>query len=271
VIEKRKKVYDKNQDSLPEEKRKVRYKYAPTDDIVNQVREYIAKNGLSYTLNVKQDEKMLTVVCRVKHILGHFEDSEFSVPIGSENFMSDVQKYGARSTFAKRYAFCNAFGIMTGDEDTDAVENKTQPQAPYSRPAQTEQPKNWVQNPQAPISGSQQYKLNTLISDCAVDEAVVLKRVNDARMKANPVSALATEINGLKMGEASQLIAQLEKKKEADAAKMAEDETKRCKYCGEIMTDEELATIAKVRANGMKVNNTCNGCMENKQVEDSIK
>jgi hypothetical protein len=32
---------------------------------------------------------------------------------------------GSARTFAMRYAFCNAFGILTGDEDTDArkVEN----------------------------------------------------------------------------------------------------------------------------------------------------
>ena len=34
--------------------------------------------------------------------------------------MSAQQKVGAALTFAKRYAFCNAFGIMTGDEDNDA-------------------------------------------------------------------------------------------------------------------------------------------------------
>ena len=34
--------------------------------------------------------------------------------------MSQTQVEAAALTFAKRYAFCNAFGILTGDEDTDA-------------------------------------------------------------------------------------------------------------------------------------------------------
>jgi hypothetical protein len=38
-------------------------------------------------------------------------------------FATDVQKYGARVTFAKRYAFCNALGILTGDEDIDSKED----------------------------------------------------------------------------------------------------------------------------------------------------
>lgn len=113
VIEKKKVVNDKGG--------KERYKYATLDGIVDQVKGYIAKYDLSYSINVKQDEKFLTVVCTVKHKDGHSEESEFSVPIGNEQYMSEVQKYGARLTFAKRYAFCNAFGIMTGDEDNDAL------------------------------------------------------------------------------------------------------------------------------------------------------
>jgi hypothetical protein len=34
--------------------------------------------------------------------------------------MSQTQVEAATLTFAKRYAFCNAFGILTGDEDIDA-------------------------------------------------------------------------------------------------------------------------------------------------------
>jgi len=133
VIQKTKSVYEKD-------RKTVRYKYAPIDAIIEQAKEHIAKNKLSYSLDVEQDDKMLTVICNVKHAAGHHETSKFSVPIGSEGYMSDVQKYGARSTFAKRYAFCNAFGILSGDEDTDAVEpeaNKTmQPVANNVQPMQ---------------------------------------------------------------------------------------------------------------------------------------
>ena len=33
--------------------------------------------------------------------------------------MSAIQRRGSSNTYAKRYAFCNGFGIMTADEDTD--------------------------------------------------------------------------------------------------------------------------------------------------------
>lgn len=130
VIKKTSKVYEKNSTT------KVRYTYATIDSIVDQVKERLSKNGLSYTLRVKNDYKMLTVTCRVTHKMGHSEESDFTVPISSELYMTDVQKFGARSTFAKRYAFCNAFGIMTGDGDTDAVEEPASPKTTQKQPLQ---------------------------------------------------------------------------------------------------------------------------------------
>jgi hypothetical protein len=111
VIKKEKKVNDKTG--------KLRYKYAPLDEIVKQVKKPLGDNDLFYSFKEEKDKDFATAVCTITHKLGHFEVSTFQVPIGNEDYMTDAQKYGARMTFAKRYAFCNALGILTGDEDTD--------------------------------------------------------------------------------------------------------------------------------------------------------
>lgn len=113
-------VINKNKSVLERNSTKARYKFASLDSIVDQTRKVISENGLSYSIKTKIDDKMFTATVRVAHIAGHSEESDFSIPIGTEQFMSDVQKFGARSTFAKRYAFLNAFGIMTGDEDQES-------------------------------------------------------------------------------------------------------------------------------------------------------
>lgn len=99
------------------------YSYAPIDSIVRQTKDPIARNGLSYCFTTEQTDSSLTATCTVKHSLGHRESTSFRVPLDPEAFMSAPQKVGAAMTYAKRYAFCNAFGIMTGDEDPDAVDN----------------------------------------------------------------------------------------------------------------------------------------------------
>lgn len=100
----------------------VAYKYAPLDSIVSQVKEIIKKYGFSYAIKIEinSEKKLVKAICIVKHRAGHSESSELEVPLGTKTqVMSDSQVVAAASTFAKRYAFCNAFGIMTGDDDNE--------------------------------------------------------------------------------------------------------------------------------------------------------
>ena len=96
------------------------YKYAPIESIVAQVSPYLKRHGFSYSTTMELKDKGVRVVCKVTHALGHSEESPMEVPFGTKTqVMSDSQVTAAASTFAKRYAFCNAFGILTGDEDVD--------------------------------------------------------------------------------------------------------------------------------------------------------
>lgn len=105
----------KNKDSS------VRYRYAPLDAIVRQVSKFISKNGLSYTINAEIKDQAVIATVIVTHEDGYSQASSFVAPLDADSFMNVAQKYGAALTYAKRYAFCNAFGILTGDDDTDGV------------------------------------------------------------------------------------------------------------------------------------------------------
>jgi hypothetical protein len=121
IIEKKKVVKGKDG--------QIRYKYAPLEDELAQknedgktVKQLIGEHGFSYSFREVVTPDSITAICILTHIEGHSEESPFTVDIGSEAFMTDVQKRGARMTFAKRYAFNNALGLITGDEDTDGTE-----------------------------------------------------------------------------------------------------------------------------------------------------
>lgn len=100
----------------------VKYDYASLDNIVIQVRDILYQNGFSYTIKTKQDKEGVTAICCAHHKLGHTEETTFFIPIDYEAYMNAAQKVASALTYAKRYAFCNAFGIMTGDEDDDGNE-----------------------------------------------------------------------------------------------------------------------------------------------------
>ncbi len=99
---------------------KLLYKYAPLEDIVKTVKPFLQKHGFSYTIKGDQTDKEIKAECHIYHIDGHSEISTFTVPIDpGTNAMSAIQRRGSSNTYAKKYAFCNGFGIMTADEDTD--------------------------------------------------------------------------------------------------------------------------------------------------------
>lgn len=101
----------------------VAYRYAPIESIVDQVKKPLQDNGFSYSTNQKLMESGVKVTIKVTHSEGHSEETEMEVPFGNKtDIMSNSQVTAAASTFAKRYAFCNAFGILTGDEDTDGAD-----------------------------------------------------------------------------------------------------------------------------------------------------
>lgn len=113
VIKKSREVRDKSG--------KVRYKYSTLDDIVRVVKPIISKHGFSYRTetNFIKDPSAIEAVVVVTHAMGHSERSTFTVPVTASEYMSEPQTFGVAQTFAQRYAFRNAFGILTGDEDTD--------------------------------------------------------------------------------------------------------------------------------------------------------
>lgn len=108
---------------------KPRYRYASLDDIVRQVAKLLEKHGFSYNTETRQTETMVTAVCKSHHVDGHSESTEFSIPIDAKAYMSAPQKVASALTYGKRYAFCNAFGIMTGDADDDASSARDKPAA----------------------------------------------------------------------------------------------------------------------------------------------
>jgi len=117
---------------------KLRYKYAPLDVIVAAIKGALKAYGFSYTLDRgEQTPDTVEAVCIIHHVAGHSEKSTFGVPIDTDSYMNAPQKAASALTYAKRYAFCNALGIMTADEDDDANSSSDGPSAQDPRPAVT--------------------------------------------------------------------------------------------------------------------------------------
>jgi hypothetical protein len=106
-----------------------KYDYAPLDKIVEAVKPHLQACGLSYTVQTRHEPDSMVAICTVHHVGGHSESSEFRAPIERTARMNDMQKAASAQTYAKRYAFCNALGILTGDDDDDAQSASVTPGA----------------------------------------------------------------------------------------------------------------------------------------------
>ena len=127
IITKEKKVRAKKK--ADEKEASTKYVYAPIEDLVAGVKEFLEKWGFSYTFKGKQENGFYTAICVAHHKAGHSEETQFTVPTFFPEYMnmSGPQMQGAACTYADRYAFKNAFGIVTKGEDTDAQAPEEEP------------------------------------------------------------------------------------------------------------------------------------------------
>jgi hypothetical protein len=111
------------------------YKYAALEDIVQAIAPIMHRHGLSYRFNTGYESTppAQVVICTITHRDGHSESSEFRTPIDSGARMNVMQQSASAQTYGKRYALCNALGIVPSGEDDDSRSVGTRP--PMPRPS----------------------------------------------------------------------------------------------------------------------------------------
>lgn len=161
------------------------YRYAPLDDIVGQVQPLLRKHGFSFTVTSEVEREWVKAVCKVTHSAGHEQTSEFKCPVDSRNpMMNDPQRYAGALTFCKRYAFCNAFGIMTGDEDNDGT-TRPKPGIPSSNTSDVSALKKQLWDMTATGHGGNKNVLRQyLVDDCGLDPDKPIENLTADELKS---------------------------------------------------------------------------------------
>ena len=117
----------------------LKYKFAPYEAIMEQVRPLIQRHGFTLSFSMDFKEGRIIQTCTLTHIGGHSRSNQFMARIGSgPPGSSEAQADGAASTYAKRFALCNALNIVC-EVDTDGADARnegkpiTEDQAIYLR------------------------------------------------------------------------------------------------------------------------------------------
>ncbi len=139
---------------VPNNDGSARYRFAPYEEIMNTVRPLLLKHGFTVTFSTSYDESRIIQACTLQHTGGHSRTNSFAARIGrGPPGSSEAQGDGAASTYAKRFALCNALNI-TIEEDKDG--------------------KNDARNDGAPISFEQVETLKQMVKDTDSNEKAFL-------------------------------------------------------------------------------------------------
>lgn len=108
---------------VPGKDGKIKFRFAPYEEIMAKAQPILARHGFSVTFDSTVEECRIVSICKLMHTGGHSCSNKFAVRIGGgPPGASESQADGAASTYAKRFALCNALNIVVEQEahDSDA-------------------------------------------------------------------------------------------------------------------------------------------------------
>lgn len=96
-----------------------KYKYVPLASIVNQIKDILSEQGLTYRWETKDESTSLSVTCIITHKDGHFESTSMSAAADDSGSKNKIQARGSAITYLQRYTLIGALGISSADDDND--------------------------------------------------------------------------------------------------------------------------------------------------------
>lgn len=107
----------------------IKFKYAPLEEIENQVRPICRKYGFTYSFTEgPARDGFVTKICKLRHIGGHCAENSFSVRIGAGPYgATETQADCAAHSSAKRGALCDALTIRVSQVEEQDPHNEGGP------------------------------------------------------------------------------------------------------------------------------------------------
>lgn len=97
------------------------YDHATLANVTEKINAALSQHGLTASWEVKQEERGITVTCRITHVLGHSESTSITAPPDQSGGKNAIQSIGSTISYLERYSLLALTGLSTYDQDDDGV------------------------------------------------------------------------------------------------------------------------------------------------------
>jgi len=159
--------------------------YADLSDCLRSARPALAANGLAADWEtLSTEDGKASIVCVIRHEGGHEKRCVFPFMQDKNTYNSDLQNVGSGITYAKRYTFLMATGLVA-DDDTDAA------------PPTGHEPPDAPPGANNPIDQKQQDTINDLIIQSETERGKFLRYFKVVSLAQFPSARYEEAVNGL--------------------------------------------------------------------------
>lgn len=99
-----------------------KYNHATLANVTDKINSALSRHGLSASWVTHQEDKGIMVICRITHILGHYEETSLTAPADTSGAKNAIQAIGSTISYLQRYTILALTGLATRDMDDDGKE-----------------------------------------------------------------------------------------------------------------------------------------------------
>lgn len=96
-----------------------KYNHASLSNVTAKINSELSKYGLSASWTTAQNDKGVTVTCKISHILGHSEETSLTAGLDKSGAKNDIQALGSTISYLERYTILALTGLATSEMDDD--------------------------------------------------------------------------------------------------------------------------------------------------------
>lgn len=112
-------IKDKKVDYTTKAGNRVKYEHATIGKVVSEIITGLAAHGLSHSWTMTQNGKDITVTCRLKHFMGHYEEATLTASADESGGKNPIQAISSANTYLQRYTLQAVTGLAILEVDDD--------------------------------------------------------------------------------------------------------------------------------------------------------